>query len=118
MADNIVEERTQIAPLLDKYKDAPLVGLEYIVEVSSSAEEDEPVYHCFLSDRPTDAVGLIPCIISPERRLAYLVSISTTLALLRTPLNRNAIFRRWARSLARSRTFQLGRLPRMTPWRT
>jgi len=73
----VTDARAQIAPLLDKYRDAPLVGIEFIVEVAPAGagiEADEPAYHCFLCDRPTDAVGLIPCIISAEHRLAYLVS--------------------------------------------
>jgi hypothetical protein len=80
----VKDERAQVAPLLDKYRDAPLVGIEFIVEVAPSAnadgEDDEPAYHCFLCDRPTDVVGLIPCIISAEHRLAYLVSWTGHLA--------------------------------------
>ncbi len=59
------------APLLDAYQDSPLIGLEFVVEVRRPGLE--PAYHNFLCNRQTDRIGLIPCLISAEHRLAYLV---------------------------------------------
>ena len=61
--------------LLSEYHDAPLMGIEYVVEVRRSGLE--PAYHCFLCNRQTDRVGLIPCLIGPDHRLAYLVGTRT-----------------------------------------
>ncbi len=59
-----------MASLLASYQDAPLIGIEFVVEVRRPGLDQ--IYFCYLCNRQTDRVGLIPCLISAKHRLAFL----------------------------------------------
>jgi len=57
---------------LDSYSDSPVIGLEYLVEISGSRLED-PSFKCLLCDSDLNEDGVIPDITSTKHRLEYLV---------------------------------------------
>ena len=64
-----------IGEKLEHFRVAPLIGLEFIIEI-----QDVPSYKCALCNKSiNDEDGVIPDIISVEHRMAYLVSISLDL---------------------------------------
>ena len=70
--DSTPYSESTIRDKLEKYRDAPLIGLEYLVEIQSSRHSD-PIFKCLLCKKTFDEDGVIPDLISPEHRLAYLV---------------------------------------------
>ena len=62
-----------IFKVFDKFKDAPLIGLEYIVEIIHGPNVD-PTYECLLCKTSLKASDVISCVISAKHRLKYLVS--------------------------------------------
>ncbi len=59
-----------IKRLLDAFRDAPVIGAEYVVEILR--ERDQPLYHCCLCDTNFDAAGIVSDLISARHRLQYL----------------------------------------------
>ena len=59
-----------IKRLLDSFRDAPVIGAEFIVEILRP--RDQPLYHCCLCDTNFDAAGIVSCLISARHRLEYL----------------------------------------------
>ena len=62
-----------IFKVFDKFKDAPLIGLEYIVEIIHGPNVD-PTYECLLCKTSLKSSDVISCVISAKHRLKYLVS--------------------------------------------
>ena len=58
--------------LLPKYKAAPLVGLEYILEVLQP--RGDPAYYCAMCNFKTGPVDIMYHLISAQHRLNYLVN--------------------------------------------
>ncbi len=64
-SDSLIGEK------LEQYHEAPLIGLEFIIEI-----QDGPSYKCALCNKSiADEDGVIADIVSVEHRMAYLVSI-------------------------------------------
>eukprot|EP00095_Tigriopus_kingsejongensis_P011972 snap_masked-scaffold906_size82779-processed-gene-0.4 protein:Tk11972 transcript:snap_masked-scaffold906_size82779-processed-gene-0.4-mRNA-1 annotation:"conserved hypothetical protein" len=63
-------EGAAIQRILDQFRDGPLVGIEYVVEIIRPC--NPPNYHCFLCDRDFDGASLISDLLSAEHRLNYL----------------------------------------------
>ena len=74
-----------IKPKLDAYKELPIIGLEYLVEISGS-RHDDPVFKCLLCDTTLNEETVISDVTSTDHRLAYLVT-PTPLILRRKNLN-------------------------------
>ena len=62
-----------IFKLFDKFKDAPLLGLEYLVEIIQGPNVD-PTYECLLCHTTLESKDVISCVVSARHRLKYLVS--------------------------------------------
>ena len=62
-----------IFKILDKFKEVPLIGLEYIVEVIHGPSTD-PTYECLLCNTKFDSSGVVSDVVSAFHRLKYLVS--------------------------------------------
>ena len=61
-----------ILDALTRFKEAPLIGLEYVVEILRS--RSEPIYKCMICRRTFESDELIGDVISTTHRLGYLVS--------------------------------------------
>ena len=61
-----------ILDALTRFKEAPLIGLEYVVEILRS--RSEPIYKCMICRRTFESDELIADVISTTHRLGYLVS--------------------------------------------
>ena len=70
--DEILPSEAVVCKILDLFTDAPLIGIEFIVEILR--DRDEPTYHCLLCQRDVDAKGLISDLLSGEHRMHYIVS--------------------------------------------
>ena len=62
-----------IKPKLDAYKELPLIGLEYLVEISGSRHED-PIFKCLLCKTTLNEETVISDFTSTDHRLEYLVT--------------------------------------------
>ncbi len=61
-----------IGEKLEQFREAPLIGLEFIVEI-----QDGPSYKCALCNKSfSDDDGVLADVVSVEHRMAYLVRIS------------------------------------------
>ena len=60
-----------IKETLDKFREAPLIGVEYIVEILRP--RSEPSYKCMICKNTFDAAGIIADLVSTTHRLKYLV---------------------------------------------
>jgi hypothetical protein len=60
-----------IKETLDKFREAPLIGLEYIIEILRPRQE--PIYKCMICKNTFDSVGIIADVVSTNHRLGYLV---------------------------------------------
>ncbi len=69
----LVPHEPIIFKLFDKFKDAPLMGLEYLVEVIHGPNVD-PTYECILCRTTLTAKDVISDVVSARHRLKYLVS--------------------------------------------
>ncbi len=63
-----------IFQILDKFKEAPLIGLEYVVEIIHGPSVD-PSYECLLCNTRFDSSGVVSDVVSASHRLKYLVSL-------------------------------------------
>jgi len=75
--ENIVPHEPIIYKLFDNFKEAPLVGLEYLVEIINGPNVD-PTYECLLCQTTLDAKEVISCICSAKHRLKYLEKFYAT----------------------------------------
>jgi len=69
--DSLVPSEASIQRLLDDYKEAPLIGIEYLVEILS-LDNAPPSYKCLLCDTNLDVNSVISCLTSSTHRLKYL----------------------------------------------
>lgn len=69
--ESLVPHEPIIYKVLDKFKDAPLIGLEYLVEIIHGPNA-EPTYECLLCCTCLDSQGVISCMVSAKHRLRYL----------------------------------------------
>ena len=69
--DEIIPHEPVIYQILDKFKDAPLIGLEYLVEIIHGVGID-PTYECLLCMTVLDGKGVISDMVSARHRLKYL----------------------------------------------
>ena len=60
-----------IFELFDKFKDVPLIGLEYLVEIIQGPNVD-PTYECLLCKTTLESKDVISCVVSARHRLKYL----------------------------------------------
>ena len=63
---------SSIRDKLEQYRDAPLIGLEYLVEIQGSRHSD-PIFKCLLCNKTLNEEGVIQDLTSPVHRMAYLV---------------------------------------------
>ncbi len=56
---------------LDKFREAPLIGLEYIIEILRPRQE--PIYKCMICKKSFDSLGVVADVVSTNHRLGYLV---------------------------------------------
>lgn len=59
-----------ITNLLAKFREAPLIGLEYIVEILN--QDQDPIYKCLLCSSKHDVKGIVGDLVSAKHRLTYL----------------------------------------------
>ncbi|XP_014254047.1 uncharacterized protein LOC106669237 isoform X2 [Cimex lectularius] len=95
--EDIVEGVCQIQKTLDSFKAAPLIGLEYIVELVSSTGEGEPRYACLLCEKRGDPRSVMLHLTSQNHYLKYIScffrSAGNALNMLqRTPEIRKGIY--------------------------
>ena len=65
----------KIQAMLNEFNDAPVIGLEFILEIVNDVSTNPPPsYHCLLCNKSLESAGLISDVISAEHRIAYLVS--------------------------------------------
>ena len=69
--EDLLPHEPVIYRLFDKFKEAPLIGIEYIVEIIHGPNVD-PTYECLLCHKSLDSKDVISCIISAKHRLNYL----------------------------------------------
>ena len=69
--EDLLPHEPVIYRLFDKFKEAPLIGIEYIVEIIHGANVD-PSYECLLCCKSLDSKDVISCLISAKHRLKYL----------------------------------------------
>ena len=60
-----------IKETLDRFREAPLIGVEYIVEIL--IPRNEPMYKCMICKNTFDAAGIVADLVSANHRLKYLV---------------------------------------------
>ena len=70
---SLVPHEPIIFKLFDKFKDAPLIGLEYLVEIIPGPNVD-PTYENLLTKTTLNAKDVISDVVSARHRLKYLVS--------------------------------------------
>ena len=70
---SLVPHEPIIFKLFDKFKDAPLIGLEYLVEIIHGPNVD-PTYENLLTKTTLNAKDVISDVVSARHRLKYLVS--------------------------------------------
>jgi hypothetical protein len=66
-----------IFELFDKFKDVPLIGLEYLVEIIQGPNVD-PTYECLLCKTTLESKDVISCVVSARHRLKYLEKFYST----------------------------------------
>jgi len=69
--EDLIPREPVIYRLFDKFKEAPLIGIEYIVEIIHGANVD-PSYECLLCHKSLESKDVISCVISAKHRLRYL----------------------------------------------
>ena len=67
-----IKDHGVLSSLLPLYKAAPLIGVQFIVEVL--AGDEDPEYHCLLCKFKSGPSELMFHLLSAEHRLCYLVS--------------------------------------------
>jgi hypothetical protein len=80
-----------LSQLLPLYRLAPIVGVEFVLEVVNM-EEGEGAAVCFLCDVTSDLEGLMYHLLSARHRLAYLVNFYFHLIAEVPPHNRRKSF--------------------------
>lgn len=63
---------TEIQASLDAYHSGPLIGLEYLVELSMYEDDREPQYVCLLCDKRGDPRTVMAHLVSFNHRMTYL----------------------------------------------
>lgn len=75
--ESLIPNEPVIFQLFDKFREAPLIGLEFIVEIIHGPNVD-PTYECLLCMTCLDPNGVISDVVSAKHRLKYLVSARAT----------------------------------------
>ncbi len=73
--ENEVKPVADLQNTIDSYKEQPLVGLEYIIELNEGSESERS-YHCVLCETRGDPRTIMVHLISQNHRLKFLVSFS------------------------------------------
>ncbi len=73
MEEGLIPKTPVILRALDKYQEAPLVGLEYLVEIIHGPNVD-PTYECLLCMSSFNVREVMEDLLSAKHRLRYLVS--------------------------------------------
>ena len=120
--DDIVPQEAAIQRLLDEFKEAPLIGIEYLVEVIGSGPKSDPTYRCELCNTTLTHGGVISCLISAAHRLNYLVRKSITCLCFLNATTFRYFFRNvstlWRTSSSKkSPTLTSGTMKLLTSWR-
>lgn len=68
-----VKARAEIQTKIDKMKNTPFIGLEYLLELSFG-DDQEPGYLCVLCEKRGDPRTIIDHMTSYKHRLKYLVN--------------------------------------------
>jgi len=69
--EDLLPHEPVIYRLFDKFREAPLIGIEYIVEIIHGPNVD-PSYECLLCKTSLDSKDVISDVISAKHRLKYL----------------------------------------------
>ncbi|XP_065079594.1 uncharacterized protein CG7065-like isoform X2 [Ochlerotatus camptorhynchus] len=69
--ENEVKPVAELQATIDRFKDGPMVGLEYIMELSTPGSK-EPSYHCVLCDKKGDPRTIVVHITSYIHRMKFL----------------------------------------------
>lgn len=80
--ENEVKPAADLQFTIDKFKEGPMVGLEYIMELTSASSK-EPSYHCVLCDKRGDPRTIVVHITGNVHRVKFLVMMSSHFYLLR-----------------------------------
>jgi hypothetical protein len=59
-----------VKEFLDNFREAPLIGLEYIIEILRPRQD--PIYKCMICKQSFDLAGLIADLVSVNHRMGYL----------------------------------------------
>lgn len=78
--ENEVKPVAKIQPILDRFKEQSLVGLEYIMELlNATVGSKEPLYHCVLCNKRGDIRTITNHITSYNHRIKFLVKLNKKL---------------------------------------
>lgn len=72
--ENEVKQVAELQKAIDNCKEMPLVGLEYVLELTPTNSTQEPSYLCVLCDTHDDAEKILLHVSSFNHRNKYLVS--------------------------------------------
>lgn len=70
--ENEVKPVAELQATIDRFREGPMVGLEYIMELSTAGSK-EPSYHCVLCDKKGDPRTIVVHITSYIHRMKFLV---------------------------------------------
>lgn len=73
--ENEVKPIAEIQSKIDKCKNGPLIGLEYLLELNMH-DDKEPGYLCILCEKRGDPRTIMDHITSYKHRLKYLVNLN------------------------------------------
>lgn len=69
--ENEVKPIAELQPILDRTKDQPMLGLEYLMELIVGPDKD-PTYHCVICDKRGDPRTIILHLQTYNHRMKYL----------------------------------------------
>lgn len=72
--EDIVTRVPEITSTLDEMK-APLIGLEYLAEITPVGDEVEPKYCCLLCNKRGDPRTVLAHLVCFNHRIKYIVSV-------------------------------------------
>ena len=84
--EDIVTRVPEITSTLDEMK-APLIGLEYLAEITPVGDEVEPKYCCLLCNKRGDPRTVLAHLVCFNHRIKYIVSFFLSLSLFLFTLN-------------------------------
>ena len=75
--ESVLPSEAAIVKMLGEFTEAPLVGIEYLVEIL--IPNLDPIYKCELCNTTLSADTVVSCLISAAHRLKYLVRAAKTI---------------------------------------